>query len=61
VLFRLKYGDVTNAFKLYGRDAVEGMKPLVSRDFSLTVEMPLKAIVRWLLVQRCSQLVDGSD
>ena len=46
VLFRLRYNDITNAFKCYRRQAVEGMQPLISPHFNLTVEMPLKAIVR---------------
>lgn len=46
VLFRLDYNDVTNAFKCYRREVIEGIQPLVSPHFNLTVEMPLKAIVR---------------
>jgi hypothetical protein len=38
--------DVTNAFKLYRRHAVDGLQPLLSHHFNLTVELPLKAIVR---------------
>jgi dolichol-phosphate mannosyltransferase len=45
-LFRLRYNDVTNAFKCYRREVIEGMQPLISPHFNLTVEMPLKAIVR---------------
>jgi dolichol-phosphate mannosyltransferase len=46
VLFRLPYNDVTNAFKCYRREVVQGMAPLISPHFNLTVEMPLKAIIR---------------
>jgi dolichol-phosphate mannosyltransferase len=46
MLFRLRYNDITNAFKMYRRQAVDGMQPLISPHFNLTVEMPLKAIVR---------------
>ncbi|MFZ0590376.1 MAG: glycosyltransferase family 2 protein [Bryobacteraceae bacterium] len=46
VLFRLPYNDVTNAFKCYRREVIEHMQPLISPHFNLTVEMPLKAIVR---------------
>lgn len=46
VLFALDYNDVTNAFKLYRREVIEGSQPLISRHFNLTVELPLKAIVR---------------
>src|SRR5690348_14097901 len=45
-LFRLPYNDITNAFKCYRREVVEHMQPLISPHFNLTVEMPLKAIVR---------------
>lgn len=46
VLFGLRYNDVTNAFKCYHRRVVESMQPLISHHFNLTVEMPLKSIVR---------------
>ena len=46
IAFGIRFDDVTNAFKLYSREAVEGMKPFLSHHFNLTVEMPLKAIVR---------------
>ncbi len=46
VIFGLRYNDVTNAFKCYTREAVDHMQPLISPHFNLTVEMPLKAIVR---------------
>lgn len=44
--FRLKYNDCTNAFKLYRRETIEGLKPFLSPHFNLTLELPLKAIVR---------------
>jgi dolichol-phosphate mannosyltransferase len=46
VLFGLSYDDVTNAFKGYRREVIEGCRPLLSQHFNLTVELPLKAIVR---------------
>jgi dolichol-phosphate mannosyltransferase len=46
VLFGLRYNDVTNAFKLFRRNVIEGIQPLLSHHFNLTVEIPLKAIVR---------------
>jgi dolichol-phosphate mannosyltransferase len=46
VLFRHAYNDTTNAFKAYRRDVIETCKPLLSNHFNLTVELPLKAIVR---------------
>jgi dolichol-phosphate mannosyltransferase len=45
-LFGLGYNDVTNAFKLYRRRTVDGLKPFLRHHFNLTVELPLKAIVR---------------
>ena len=46
ILFGLHYNDVTNAFKLYRKEVIQGLKPLLSHHFNLTVELPLKAIVR---------------
>jgi dolichol-phosphate mannosyltransferase len=46
VLFRHRYNDTTNAFKAYKREVIETIQPLLSKHFNLTVEMPLKAIVR---------------
>ena len=46
LLFIIKYNDVTNAFKLYSRKTIDGLKPFLSSHFNLTVELPLKAIVR---------------
>jgi dolichol-phosphate mannosyltransferase len=45
-LFRHGYDDTTNAFKAYRRDVIETIQPLLANQFNLTVEMPLKAIVR---------------
>jgi dolichol-phosphate mannosyltransferase len=46
VLFGHHYDDTTNAFKAYRRHVIENVQPLVSNHFNLTVELPLKAIVR---------------
>ena len=46
ILFGLHYNDVTNAFKGYRRYVIDGCRPLLSPHFNLTVEIPLKAIVR---------------
>src|SRR6516225_7110383 len=46
VLFRIRLNDTTNAFKAYRRTVIEGCRPLLSPHFNLTVELPLKAIVR---------------
>jgi len=45
-LFWMRYNDVTNAFKLYRRSVIAGLQPLLAYHFNLTVELPLKAIVR---------------
>ncbi len=46
VLFNIKLNDTTNAFKAYRRSVIEGCRPLMAPHFNLTVEIPLKAIVR---------------
>ena len=46
LLFRHGYNDTTNAFKAYRREVIETVQPLLSHHFNLTVELPLKAIVR---------------
>jgi dolichol-phosphate mannosyltransferase len=46
ICFRLKYNDCTNAFKLYKRETITGLQPLLAPHFNLTLELPLKAIVR---------------
>jgi dolichol-phosphate mannosyltransferase len=46
LLFRHSYDDTTNAFKAYRREVIDSVQPLVSHHFNLTVELPLKAIIR---------------
>jgi dolichol-phosphate mannosyltransferase len=46
IAFRSRYNDTTNAFKAYRREVIETVQPLLSNHFNLTVEIPLKAIVR---------------
>ncbi len=45
-LFGIRYNDCTNAFKLYRKRTIQGLGPLLSPHFNLTVELPLKAIIR---------------
>ncbi|HZZ29229.1 MAG TPA: glycosyltransferase family 2 protein [Pirellulales bacterium] len=45
-LFRIPLNDTTNAFKAYRRSTLVGLRPYLSPHFNLTVELPLKAIVR---------------
>lgn len=44
--FGMSFNDTTNAFKAYRREVIEGCRPLISSHFNLTVELPLKAVVR---------------
>lgn len=46
VAFRLGYNDTTNAFKAYRREVIDSVQPLMSKHFNLTVEIPLKAVIR---------------
>jgi dolichol-phosphate mannosyltransferase len=46
VLFGLKFNDVTNAFKAYRRTTIDGCRPILSPHFNITVELPLKTVVR---------------
>ncbi len=41
-----KYNDATNAFKLYKKEAIIGIKPFLAHHFNLTIELSLKCIVR---------------
>ena len=53
LLFRIPLNDTTNAFKAYRRTVIRGCEPLIAPHFNLTVEIPLKAIVRgysWTVV-----------
>jgi dolichol-phosphate mannosyltransferase len=45
-LFRVSLNDTTNAFKAYRRTVIDGCRPFLSPHFNLTIEIPLKAIVR---------------
>lgn len=53
VLFGIRLNDTTNAFKAYRRKVIDGCRPILSPHFNLTVELPLKTIVRdytWTVV-----------
>lgn len=45
-LFLTRHNDLTNAFKAYRREVIESIKPLESLYFNITVELPLKALIR---------------
>jgi dolichol-phosphate mannosyltransferase len=46
LLFHIPCDDVSNAFKMYRRTVIAGIQPLLAQHFNLTVELPLKSIVR---------------
>jgi dolichol-phosphate mannosyltransferase len=53
VLFRMSYNDTTNAFKSFRKETIDGLRPFLSNHFNMTVELPLKTIVRgysWTVV-----------
>ena len=53
LLFAIRLNDTTNAFKAYRREVIQGCTPILSPHFNITVELPLKAVVRgysWTVV-----------
>jgi dolichol-phosphate mannosyltransferase len=46
LLFGVQLNDFTNAFKCYRKTVIDGCRPYLSPHFNLTVELPLKTIVR---------------
>ena len=46
LMFGIRLNDTTNAFKAYRASVIRGCAPLLSPHFNLTVELPLKTIVR---------------
>src|ERR1043165_6328874 len=46
IIFNIRLNDTTNAFKAYRKTVIDGCRPLIAPHFNLTVELPLKAIVR---------------
>ncbi|MDB4676476.1 glycosyltransferase family 2 protein [Flavobacteriales bacterium] len=46
IMFGIGYDDCTNAFKMYRRKTIVELQPFLSPHFNLTLEIPLKAIVR---------------
>jgi dolichol-phosphate mannosyltransferase len=45
-IFQVPCNDFTNAFKAWRREALDGCRPFLSPHFNLTIELPLKTIVR---------------
>lgn len=46
LLFNHGLNDTTNAFKAYRKTVIDGIRPILSPHFNITVELPLKAVVR---------------
>lgn len=46
MVFGFRYNDCTNAFKLYKKETIVGLKPFLAPHFNLTLELSLKAITR---------------
>lgn len=46
LMFNHGLNDTTNAFKAYRKSVIDGVRPILSPHFNITVELPLKAIVR---------------
>ena len=46
IIFFSKYNDFTNAFKIYKRKTLHKLLPLVSENFNIFLELPLKIITR---------------
>ena len=46
LIFWNKFNDYTNAFKIYKKEALLSIKPLVSESFNIFLEIPLKIISR---------------
>ena len=42
----IRYNDCTNAFKIYKKETLEGLKPFLASQFNFALELPLKAIGR---------------
>tara|TARA_B100001057_G_C22702323_1_gene892266 strand:+ start:931 stop:1149 length:219 start_codon:yes stop_codon:yes gene_type:complete len=45
-IFFSNYNDFTNAFKIYKRNCLMEIRPLVSENFNIFLEIPLKIITR---------------
>ena len=45
-LFHHGLNDTTNAFKAYRKEVIDRIRPILSPHFNITVELPLKSIVR---------------
>jgi len=46
LFFLSNYNDFTNSFKIYKREIFDHINPIVSEDFNIFLELPLKTITR---------------
>lgn len=46
VLFDYQFNDYTNAFKIYKKDVLIKLRPLVSENFNIFLEIPIKIVSR---------------
>ncbi len=46
VMFLTRHNDLTNAFKAYRREVIDGIAPLHAAHFNITIEMSLSALIR---------------
>ena len=46
LLFLIPCNDITNAFKMFHRSVIAGLQTVLPHQLNITVELPLKAIVR---------------
>lgn len=46
IIFFSNYNDFTNAFKIYKKSALKELLPIVSENFNVFLEIPLKIILR---------------
>lgn len=46
IIFWNKFNDYTNAFKIYRTDVLKELRPIVSENFNIFLELPLKIISR---------------
>lgn len=45
-ILKTDYSDFTNSFKLYKKESILMIEPIISNHFSITLELPLKMITR---------------
>ena len=45
-MFLENYNDFTNAFKIYKTTVLKEIRPIVSENFNVFLELPLKIIIR---------------